>query len=279
MHKLKQTSIRRWEKYLREQERSAATITKYLRALERFDLWLPSDKMVAKAVVIAYKDALLRDHTPSGVNTILAALNGFFRYMHWADCLVKTLPIQRRVFSPPEKELTRGEYQRLVETARRKRDVRLELLLQLMASTGIRVSEIRYVTAASLAAHRVLICLKGKTRTILLPEKLCAKLRRYQHQRGIVSGPIFLTRTNRAMDRREIWAQMKALCAAANVAREKVFPHNLRHLFARTFYNAQKDIAKLADVLGHSRIETTRIYLISSGREHQAILDRLQLIC
>lgn len=279
MRKLKWASIQSYEKYLREQERSAETITKYHRALERFYLWLPSDKMVTKAVAVAYKDALLCDHAPSGVNTILAALNGFFRYMHWADCLVKTLPIQRRVFSPPERELTYEEYQRLVMAARRKRDIRLELLLQLMASTGIRVSEIRYVTAASLAVNRVQIRLKGKTRTILMPEQLCRKLRQYQRQQGIVSGPIFLTRTNRPMDRREIWAQMKALCAAANVPGEKVFPHNLRHLFARTFYNAQKDIAKLADVLGHSSIETTRIYLISSGREHQAILDRLQLVC
>lgn len=279
MYQLEPSAIREFGSYLREQERSTATIDKYLRSLERFYFWLPPDKGVDKATAVAYKELLLESHVPGGVNTILAALNGFFRFMGWHDCHVKALHIQRRVFSAPGSELSREEYLRLVAAAREKGDTRLELLLQLMASTGIRVSEICYVTVDALATGQVQIRLKGKIRTILLPGKLCRRLRDYQRRQKITSGPLFLTRNRRAMDRRDIWLQMKRLCALAGVAKEKVFPHNLRHLFARAFYKAQKDIVKLADVLGHSSIETTRIYLLSSGQEHQRILDSLHLIC
>lgn len=279
MYQLEPTAIRAFGSYLREQERSAATVQKYLRSLERFYFWLPPDKGVDKAAVMAYKESLLESHVPGGVNTILAALNGFFRFMGWHSCHVKALHIQRRVFSDPGSELSREEYLRLVSAARKKGDTRLELLLQLMASTGIRVSEIRYVTVAALDTGRVQIRLKGKIRTILLPKKLCRKLRDYQRRQKIQEGPLFLTRNRKAMDRRDIWLQMKRLCALAGVDKEKVFPHNLRHLFARTFYKVQKDIVKLSDLLGHSSIETTRIYLLSSGQEHQKILDSLHLIC
>lgn len=279
MHRLEKENIQAFGRYLYEQERSPATVEKYLRSLERFYVWMPEEKNVDKPTVIAYKKELSKHHVPAGVNTVLAALNGFFRYMTWQDCTVRALHIQRRVFSAPETELSREEYMRLVGAAREKKDSRLALLLQLIASTGIRVSEIRYVTAEALERNRVQIQLKGKIRTILLPGKLCRKLKAYQHQRGIRSGPIFLTRTGKALDRREVWAQMKRLCNAAGVDKSKVFPHNLRHLFARTFYQAQQDIVKLADVLGHSSIETTRIYLLSSGQEHQRVLDRLRLIC
>lgn len=279
MYQLEPSAIQEFGIYLQAQERSAATIQKYLRSLERFYFWLPPQRGVDKATVMAYKAHLLENHTPGGVNTILAALNGFFRFMGWHSCRVKALHIQRRVFSDPNSELSREEYLRLVVAARKKGDSRLELLLQLMASTGIRVSEIRYVTVATLDTGRVLIRLKGKVRTVLLPEKLCRKLRDYQRHQKIVEGPLFLTRNLRAMDRRDIWLQMKGLCALAGVPRDKVFPHNLRHLFARSFYKAQKDIAKLADLLGHSNIETTRIYLLSSGQEHQKVLDSLHLVC
>lgn len=279
MYQLEPTAIRAFGSYLQEQERNAATVQKYLRSLERFYFWLPPDKGVDKAAVMAYKESLLESHVPGGVNTILAALNGFFRFMGWHSCHVKALHIQRRVFSDPGSELSREEYLRLVSAARKKGDTRLELLLQLMASTGIRVSEIRYVTVAALDTGRVQIRLKGKIRTILLPEKLCRKLRDYQRCQKIQEGPLFLTRNRKAMDRRDIWLQMKRLCDLAGVAKEKVFPHNLRHLFARTFYKVQKDIVKLSDLLGHSSIETTRIYLLSSGQEHQKILDSLHLIC
>lgn len=279
MDQLEPSAIQQFGRYLQEQERSTATISKYLRTLDRFYCWLPPDKGVDKTTVMAYKEFLLKRHVPRGVNTILAALNGFFRFMGWDSYCVKALRLQRRFFSNPNSELSREEYQRLLTAAHQKGDTRLELLLQLMASTGIRVSEIRYVTADTLKTGRVQIRLKGKIRTILLSEKLRRKLRDYQSRQKITSGPLFLTRNRKAMDRRDIWLQMKRLCALADVPREKVFPHNLRHLFARTFYNAQKDIVKLADVLGHSSVETTRIYLLSSGQEHQRILDSLHLIC
>lgn len=279
MKHMELSDIAGYAAYLREQERSAATVEKYTRALERFFAWLPAGKPVDKLLLIAYKEVLEKRYAPAGANAEIAAINGFCRYMEWLDCRVKPFRIQRRVFSAPERELSKDEYLALVNAAERKKDNRLALLLQLMASTGIRVSEIRYVTVEALERGWVHIHLKGKIRTILLPGKLCHKLRKYQNAQRIAEGPLFRTRTEKAMDRREIWAQMKRLCAFADVPEGRVFPHNLRHLFARTFYRAQRDIAKLADVLGHSSIETTRIYLLSSGQEHQAVLDRLQLIC
>lgn len=279
MKQMEKNSIQVFMQYLAEQERSGATIEKYQRALERFYDWLPEEKGVEKANVIRYKEQLTQRFAPAGVNTTLAALNGFFRFMNWLDCVVKPLHIQRRVFASADKEISREEYQRLVNAANQKKDTRMALLLQLMASTGIRVSEIRYVTAEAVEKKSICIHLKGKIRTILLPNKLCSSLRKYQREKNIRSGPLFLARTGRTMDRKEIWAQMKRLCRVAGVSEKKVFPHNLRHLFARCFYAQQKDVAKLADLLGHSSIETTRIYLLSSGQEHREILDRLCLIC
>ena len=266
MKHMKLSDIAQYGVYLREQERSAATIEKYTRALERFYAWLLEEKYVDKLRLVAYKEVLEKNYAPAGANAEIAAINGFCRHMEWLDCIIKPFRIQRRVFAAPERELSRNEYLALVNAAEQKKDHRLALLLQLIASTGIRVSEIKYVTVEALDQGQVHIHLKGKIRTGLLPGKLCSKL-------------LFCTRSGKALDRREIWAQMKRLCAYAGVPASRVFPHNLRHLFARTFYHAQRDIAKLADVLGHSSIETTRIYLISSGQEHQAVLDRLQLVC
>ncbi len=279
MHQISLKNIQAYTQYLAEQERSAATIEKYSRALERFYAWLPEASMVDKTSVIGYKEQLAQKYAPAGVNATLAAINGLFRFLGWEDCTVKPLHIQRRVFVSADKELSREEYQRLVNTARKRKDTRLVLLLQLMASTGIRVSEICYVTAEAVEKKMISIRLKGKVRTILLPDKLCTCLRRYQKEQEIHSGPLFLTRQGRIRGRKEIWAQMKRLCEEAGVSKEKVFPHNLRHLFARSFYKEQQDIVKLADLMGHSNIETTRIYLLSSGQEHRQILERLQLIC
>ena len=279
MKHMKLLDIAQYGIYLREQERSAATIEKYTRALERFYAWLPAEKTVDKLRMVAYKEVLEKNYAPAGANAEIAAINGFCRHMEWPDCIIKPLRIQRQIFASPEKELSREEYLALVNAAERKNDNRLALLLQLMASTGIRVSEIPYVTVEALERGRVQIHLKGKIRTILLPGKLCQKLRKYQKAQHITAGPLFLARTGRIMDRREIWAQMKRLCAEAGVPAGRVFPHNLRHLFARAFYKVQRDIAKLADVLGHSSIETTRIYLLSSGQEHRQLLDRLRLVC
>lgn len=279
MHKIEQENIQKFKNYLVEQERSAATIEKYGHALERFVQYLPAGSGVDKVSVIQYKELLAQHFAPASVNTTLAALNGFFRFFGWVDCVVKPLHIQRRVFASSDKELTREEYKRLVAAAQQKSDTRLALLLQLMASTGIRVSEVPYVTAEAVAEKVIRIRLKGKIRTILLPDKLCSRLKQYQKEKRITTGPLFLTRTGHVMSRKEVWAQMKRLCRSAGVPDSKVFPHNLRHLFARSFYAEQQDIVKLADLLRHSNIETTRIYLLSSGQEHRQILERLCLIC
>ena len=263
--------------YLFEQEKSRATIEKYTRAVENFAQWLKNET-VEKSSVIAFKQHLKQHHAPAGVNGILAGINGFLKYMAWDDCVVKPLKVQRRVFASPDRELNRNEYERLLQAANGKGDDRLALLLQLMASTGIRVSEIRYVTVESLLTGCVCIDLKGKVRTVLMPKKLCRKLKEYQRACGIQHGPLFLNQKGRCLDRKVIWAQMKKLCNIAGVLPGKVFPHNLRHLFARAFYRVQQDIAKLADVLGHSSIETTRIYLLTSGTEHQLVLEKMEMI-
>ena len=278
-NKLDQADVAAYCRRLHAQERSAATIEKYARALRAFSAWLPEDREVDKERAMSYKTALTARYAPAGVNAALAALNGFFRFMGWQGCLLRPLRIQRRVYASKEKELSRDEYGRLVSAAERRGDGRLSLLLQLMAATGIRVSEVHAITVEAAGTGKAVLSLKGKVRTILLPGKLCRKLLKYAKTQKIASGELFLARSGRPLNRKEIWAQMKRLCHAAGVAPEKVFPHNLRHLFARVFYAAQKDIAKLADLLGHSSVETTRIYLLSSGEEHQQALDRLRLVC
>lgn len=277
MHTIQTTDLIRYRRFLEEQEKSGATVEKYCRNVERFRWWLPEGAGVEKSTVIRYKAGLMQQLSPAGVNTHLAALNGFFRFMQWEDCIVKPLQIQRQIFSPPEKEITREEYMRLVEAAREKSDNRLFLLLQLMASTGIRVSEIPHVTVEALRQGVVEIRLKGKIRTILLSSSICQQLEDYRVMNGIDSGPVFRSRYGNTMSRKDIWAQMKRLCRKAGVEESKVFPHNLRHLFARSFYREQKDIAKLADILGHSSLETTRVYLVSSGQEHRRILEQMHL--
>ena len=205
-------------------------------------------------------------------------MNQFFTFLGWEDCRVKALKIQRKLFRDDRRELTREEYERLLDAARGLDRERLALLLETICATGIRVSEVKYITVEAARAGRAEVSLKGKLRTILLPGKLCRKLKKYARAQKIASGEIFLTRSGRSLSRRQIWAEMKRLCKAAGVAPSKVFPHNLRHLFARTFYKVCRDVVKLADVLGHSSIETTRIYLISTGAEHMKILSRMHLI-
>ena len=208
----------------------------------------------------------------------MAAVNQFFTFLGWEECKVKALKIQRKLFRDDRRELTREEYQRLLDAAHSLGRERLALLLETICATGIRVSEGKYITVEAAQAGRAEISLKGKLRTILLPGKLCRKLKKYAKAQKTASGEIFLTRSGKSLSRRQIWAEMKRLCNAAGVAPSKVFPHNLRHLFATTFYRVCRDIARLADVLGHSSIETTRIYLVTSGEEHAKILDRLQLV-
>lgn len=264
---------------LQEDERSPATIENYLRHIRAFAAWA-GEQAVTKELVASWKEHLTgKDYRPGTVNTMLVSLNRFLGFLGWHDCVVKTLRIQRRLFRDDSRELTRPEYLRLLETARTQGRERLALLLETICGTGIRVSEVRYVTVEAVYRGRAEISLKGKIRTILLPGKLCRKLLKYARKQKIASGEIFLTRNEKGISRRQIWAEMKALCDKAGVAPSKVFPHNLRHLFARTFYRVCRDVARLADVLGHSSIETTRIYLISTGTEHAGTLARLGLVC
>ena len=267
-----------FRRHLESEERSAATVEKYLREARQFSAWLGGEP-VSKAAAARWKKQLLAAGCcPATVNGKLTALDRLLALLGWGDCRVKHLKLQRRLFRERERELTGEEYRRLLAAAEREGRGRLALLMEAICATGIRVSEVKYLTVEAARAGRAEIALKGKIRTILIPGKLCRKLLRYARGQSIASGEIFLTRGGNSLSRKQIWADMKRLCRQAGVAPSKVFPHNLRHLFARTFYQVCRDVAKLADVLGHSSIETTRIYLISTGAEHARVLDRLRLI-
>lgn len=264
--------------YLMEEERAAATIQKYLQDIRGFVLWMDGRK-VTKEMVIQWKSYLVESgRAPATVNTKLSAINGLFRYLGWNDCQVKFLKVQKRVFRDMSQELTREEYKRLLNAADSMNMEWLALLMETICATGIRVSEVKYITIEALAAGRADIFLKGKIRTILLPGKLCRKLKKYAQKKKIVSGEIYRTENGKGLSRHQIWKAMKELCARAGVEPSKVFPHNLRHLFAATFYGMTRDIVKLADLLGHSSVETTRIYLLTTGVEHVRQLERLGLV-
>ena len=270
--------IKAFEDYLRNEEREQSTIEKYLRNIRAFAAWL-GGAPVTKSAVIAWKEYLLAEqYAPATVNAALASLNVFFKFVGWEECRVKALRLQRRVFRDPNRELTRNDYDHLVSTAYESGKTRLGLLMETICATGIRVSEVRYITVEAAQRGRTEISLKGKIRTIMLPGKLCRKLLKYARRQKTVSGEIFLTKNGKGLSRRQIWAEMKTVCKAAGVNPSKVFPHNLRHLFATVYYRACRDIVKLADMLGHSSVETTRIYLISTGVEHARQLDRLKLV-
>ena len=276
--KLSATVLAAYDRWLRQEERADATREKYLRSVRVFAAWL-GGAAVTKDAVTEWKAHLVQQRqAPSTINTALAALNGLFRFLGWEDCRAKFLKVQRRIFRAPERELTRAEYARLLAAAKNFGDARLALLMESICATGIRVSEVQFLTVEAAQCGRAEIALKGKIRTILLPAKLCRKLLKYAKRQKIARGGIFLTTGGKGMDRRQIWAAMKRLCRKAGVAPSKVFPHNLRHLFATAYYRVYRDIVKLADMLGHSSIETTRIYLVESGAEHQRQLDRLGLI-
>lgn len=263
--------------YLQNEERSIATVCQYERDVLRFFSFL-NLKELTRDAVLQYKQELMKDYQPVSVNVKLSALNSFFSFIGRDDLKLKLLKIQRSVYCSEEKELSKSEYFRLIQAAEKKKNKRLALLLQTICGTGIRVSELKYITAAAVNCGEAVIQLKGKTRTILLPKKLQKKLKNYLRRERIVEGPVFITRTGRPLDRSNIWKMMKNLCRDAGVDAKKVFPHNLRHLFARCFYSIDKDIARLADILGHSSINTTRIYIITSGTEHRRHLDALRLV-
>lgn len=263
--------------YLEEQEKSPATRQQYQRDILQFLAFL-EDRTLTKDEVIRYKEELQQEYQPVSVNAKLAALNGFFVFLRRHDLKVKQLKIQRQAFCPKEKELTKAEYLRLLEAAGKKHNEKLSLLMQTICGTGIRVSELRFITAEAVKSGSAVVRLKGKTRTVLLPAKLRKALQDYLRRENRKSGPVFVTRTGRPLDRSNIWKMMKSLCEEAKVNPSKVFPHSLRHLFARCFYALDKDIAKLADILGHSNINTTRIYIVSTGREHRRRMDALGLV-
>ena len=270
--------ITAYGRYLKQEERTPATLEKYLRDVRAFALWLDG-RPVTKEAVTGWKERLLAERrAPSTVNATLSALNGLFRFLGWEGCRARFVKVQRRLFRDPTRELSRTDYDRLIATARELGRERLALVMETICATGVRVSELRYLTVEAAKQGRAEISLKGKVRVILIPTKLARKLLKYAKKNKTVSGEIFLTGNGKSLSRRQIWAEMKRLCVQAGVEPSRVFPHNLRHLFATAYYRAYRDIAKLADVLGHSSIETTRIYLLTSGAEHQRQLDRLGLV-
>lgn len=264
-------------RFLSEEEKAKATMEKYRRDAERFCRYA-AGKPLSKELVVAYKRALCERYAPRSVNSMLAAVNRFLAFIGCGDLRVKRLRLQRQMFCTREKELTRSEYERLVEAARRKGSERLALILQTLGSTGIRIGELRFITVSAVLEGKATVSEKGKTRVVILPRGLRELLRRYCRARGIGSGAVFRTRGGRPVDRSNVWAEMKRLCAAAGVEKSKVFPHNFRHLFARVFYSVERDISRLADVLGHASVETTRLYIISSGAEHERQLEKLGLV-
>ncbi len=269
--------MREYQEMLRQEERSLSTQTQYRRNVERF-LSYTGGRELDKELVVSYKEELAKRLSPSTVNGILAALNSYFRFLGREDLRVRRLKTQHNSYCTQERELTREEYLALVQTAKEQGNERVYLILQTICSTGIRVSELKFITAEAVAVGAARVRLKGKNRVILLPERLETLLTDYAQRQEITSGPIFITKHGNPMDRSNIWHNLRSLCADAGVEPQKVFPHNLRHLFARCFYAEEKDLSKLADVLGHSDINTTRIYIISSGKEHRACMDKLGLV-
>ncbi len=269
--------IEKYLNHLMEEEKSVATLKKYRHDLNELHNYLQG-MLLTKSILIEWKKYLIEKYAPSTVNSMLIAVNGYLRFFSWHDLSMKLLKIQKPLFSDENKELTREEYARLVMTASKRSNARLSLILQTICATGIRVSELKFITIEAVQTGRTEISNKGKRRVIFLPQQLRKLLRKYAQKHGKISGPVFTTRTGKPLDRSNIWRDMKALCTEAKVAPEKVFPHNLRHLFARTFYSLEHDLSRLADILGHSSIVTTRIYTAESGTVHARQMGRLGLV-
>lgn len=269
--------IENFRKNLELQEKSTSTIEKYIRDVKAFSVYA-ENAAITKEKVIAYKKYLRNNYAVRSVNSMLASINSLFSFLGWHDLRVKSLKLQQQVFCPEEKELTKAEYARLCKTAERKHNERLNLILQTICGTGIRVSELQFITVEAVKNGEAIVNCKAKTRAVFIVKELKQKLLRYAAEQNIKSGMIFVTRTGKPISRTNIWREMKDLCEEANVNPKKVFPHNLRHLFARVFYGIEKDIAKLADILGHSSINTTRIYIISTGTEHRKRMENMHLI-
>ena len=269
--------MQEFEFYLRNEERSVATIEKYMRDV-RFFASFVCDAEIDKQKVLDYKGKLGETYAVSSANSMIAAMNCFLRFCGWHDLCVKQFKMQRQVYCSEEKELTRAEYIRLLEAANAKHNERLNLIIQTICGTGIRVSELQYITVEALHNGEAIVNCKGKNRRVFIVPELKKKLLRYVKEQGISTGTVFVTRGGKPVSRNSIWKDMKALCEQANVSPSKVFSHNLRHLFARTFYGIEKDIAKLADILGHASINTTRIYIVTTGAEHKRKMEHMKLI-
>ena len=269
--------VESFRQYLVEEEKSTATIEKYMRDIRTFLKWASSGEL-NKMLVLRYKEYLTANYAPASANSMLSSINSFFEFNEWHGLKVKMFKIQRQIFAERSKELTKEEYQRLLDAANKKNNKTLYYLMQTICSSGIRVSELQSITVEAAREQQATIRCKGKMRVVILPEKLCRMLLKYAGERKITSGPLFITKKGKPLDRSSIWKMMKNLCETARVAKEKVFPHNLRHLFARTYYSLQKDIVRLADILGHSSINTTRIYTMESGEVHRKQIQNLGLL-
>ena len=269
--------VRDYENYLVEEERSRNTITKYMRDLKSYFIFLQGEA-VTKESLVCWKEKLTQTYLPASVNSMLAAVNGFLEWAGYPQYRVKPLKIQREIFTKPEKELSKEEYIRLVKAAEEKQNCRLALILQTICATGIRVSELQFITLETARTGRTVVDCKGKKRTVFLPGALSRALQEYCREHGIKEGVVFRTKNRKPLDRSNIWRDMKNLCCSAGVEPEKVFPHNLRHLFARTYYHMEKDLSRLADLLGHFNVTTTRIYTMESGLEHAKQVERMGLV-
>ncbi len=269
--------IKSFEQYLYSDEKSYNTIVKYIRDVKFFSSFVDG-REICKTLVMEYKTTLTESHTIASANSMIAAVNAFLRFMEWTDCCVKQYKVQRKAFCPEEKELTKKEYIRLLNAAKNSGNERLNLIIQTICGTGIRVSELQYITVEAVKRGEATVSCKNKIRTVFIVKQLRNLLLHYAKKNGITTGLIFITRNGKPISRCNIWRDMKSLCEQAGVNSDKVFPHNLRHLFAKTFYEIEKDIAKLADILGHSNINTTRIYIMSTGAEHKRKMENMRLI-
>ncbi len=272
-----QDLIEKFENYLINEEKASATLEKYMRDIKAFCVWSGNSE-IDKRKVLDYKEYLIGKFAPASVNSVLSSLNSFFEFNNWHEMKVRMLKIQKQIFAQKDKELSKSEYERLLDAANAKSNKRLYLLMQTICACGIRVSELRYITIDAIKRREATINCKGKMRIVILPKELCRMLTEYAKTKKITSGAVFVTKSGKPLDRSTIWKMMKALCESAGVSKDKVFPHNLRHLFARTFYSIQKDIVRLADILGHSSVNTTRIYTMESGEIHRRQIQKLGLL-
>lgn len=277
MRKITNELIQKFKEYLIDEEKSLLTLDKYIRDITAFMKWCKNAE-ISKSLVLEYKQEIIEKYAPASVNSILSSLNSFFEYNEWHGLKVKMLKIQKQIFAERNKELTKSEYERLLDAAKSKKNERLYYLMQTICASGIRVSELSAITIEAVKARRANINCKGKMRVVILPKDLCKVLTEYARRQKITSGPVFVTKNGKPLDRSTIWKMMKVLCESARVDKEKVFPHNLRHLFARTYYSIQKDIVRLADILGHSSVNTTRIYTMETGDIHRRQIQKLGLL-